>query len=142
MVRIDHLAADDEIVGPVRQGDIDGRADDDPIAHLGRGDLLARGREVDAVGFHAQLGPLENWDLALRDRSVLVDTRMETTQPMVFAAGDIATYDGKVKLIAVGFGEVATAVNNLAARLQPDVGLAPGHSSDAPPPALAPEVPA
>jgi thioredoxin reductase (NADPH) len=89
---------------------------------------------VAALGFHAQLGPLEQWDLALRERALLVDSRMETNQPMVFAAGDIATYDGKVKLIAVGFGEVATAVNNAAARLQPDIGLAPGHSSDAPPP--------
>jgi thioredoxin reductase (NADPH) len=89
---------------------------------------------IAALGFHAQLGPLEQWDIALRDRAVLVDTRMETSFPNVFAAGDIATYDGKVKLIAVGFGEVATAVNNAAARLQPEVGLAPGHSSDAPPP--------
>ena len=88
---------------------------------------------VAALGFHAQLGPLEHWGLELQDRAIVVDSRMETCRPMVFAAGDIATYDGKVKLIAVGFGEVATAVNNAAARLQPDIGLAPGHSSDAPP---------
>jgi ferredoxin/flavodoxin---NADP+ reductase len=62
---------------------------------------------------------------------------MRTNVEGIFAAGDITTYPGKVKLIAVGFGEVATAVNNAAAVLQPDVSLAPGHSSDAPPPALA-----
>jgi thioredoxin reductase (NADPH) len=39
-------------------------------------------------------------------------------------------YPGKVKLIAVGFGEVATAVNNAAVELDPDASLAPGHSSD------------
>ncbi|GAB3004202.1 NAD(P)/FAD-dependent oxidoreductase [Amycolatopsis acidiphila] len=88
---------------------------------------------VAALGFKLQLGPIASWGLALRDRSILVDAAMATSLPQVYAAGDIATHDGKVKLIAVGFGEVATAVNNAAAVLQPEVGLAPGHSSDAPP---------
>ena len=88
---------------------------------------------VAALGFTMQLGPIAQWGLELRDRSILVDSAMHTNLPNVFAAGDVTTYDGKVKLIAVGFGEVATAVNNAAAVLQPDVGLAPGHSSDAVP---------
>lgn len=88
---------------------------------------------VAALGFTMQIGPIADWGLALKDRSILVDTAARTNLPGVFAAGDISTYDGKVKLIAVGFGEVATAVNNAAAHLQPDVGLAPGHSSDAAP---------
>ncbi|WP_425565580.1 NAD(P)-binding domain-containing protein [Saccharopolyspora gregorii] len=37
---------------------------------------------------------------------------------------------GKVKLIATGFGEAATAVNNLAVALDPAAHLFPGHSSD------------
>ncbi|ANQ75425.1 MAG: NAD(P)/FAD-dependent oxidoreductase [Rhodococcus sp. (in: high G+C Gram-positive bacteria)] len=85
---------------------------------------------VAALGFTMQLGPLANWGLELENRSILVDTTMRTNRNRVFAAGDIATYPGKVKLIAVGFGEVASAVNNAAAILQPEVGLAPGHSSD------------
>ncbi|MFD9667565.1 NAD(P)/FAD-dependent oxidoreductase [Rhodococcus sp. NPDC059968] len=85
---------------------------------------------VAALGFTMQLGPLADWGLTLEDRAIRVDTAMQTSRAGVFAAGDIATYPGKVKLIAVGFGEVATAVNNAAAILQPDVGLAPGHSSD------------
>jgi ferredoxin/flavodoxin---NADP+ reductase len=92
---------------------------------------------VAALGFRMQLGPLEEWGLELDNRSIVVDSSMRTNVEGIFAAGDITTYPGKVKLIAVGFGEVATAVNNAAAVLQPDVGLAPGHSSDAPPPALA-----
>ena len=48
----------------------------------------------------------------------------------VFAAGDITDYDGKVRLIAVGFGEVATAVNNAAVHLDPGAQLFPGHSTD------------
>ena len=48
------------------------------------------------------------------DRHVVVDTRMRTSVEGVYAAGDITDYDGKVRLISVGFGEVATAVNNAA----------------------------
>lgn len=92
---------------------------------------------VAALGFTMHLGPIAEWGLELRDRSILVDAAMRTNLPNVFAAGDITAYEGKVKLIAVGFGEVATAVNNAAAVLQPEVGLAPGHSSDAAPAAPA-----
>ena len=55
-----------------------------------------------------------------------------TNLPGVFAAGDITDYDGKVRLIAVGFGEVATAVNNAAVHIDPDAQLFPGHSTDVP----------
>ena len=50
--------------------------------------------------------------------------------PGVYAAGDIVDYEGKVRLIATGFGEVATAVNNAAAYLNPEVSAFPGHLSD------------
>ena len=52
--------------------------------------------------------------------------------PGVYSAGDITEYPGKVRLIAVGFGEAATAVNNAATYLDPDQPLFPGHSSDDP----------
>ena len=38
-------------------------------------------------------------------------------------------YPGKVKLIATGFGEAATAVNNAAAYINPKLKVFPGHSS-------------
>ena len=53
-----------------------------------------------------------------------------TNLPRVFAAGDITDYPGKVRLIAVGFGEAATAVNNAAVVINPDAHLFPGHSSE------------
>jgi thioredoxin reductase (NADPH) len=61
---------------------------------------------------------------------VAVGTTMATNLPRVYAAGDITEYPGKVRLIAVGFGEAATAVNNAVAALDPAVPLFPGHSSD------------
>lgn len=85
---------------------------------------------VAALGFTADLGPLVDWGLKLDRRHILVDTTMATNQPRVFAAGDISEYPGKVRLIAVGFGEAATAVNNAAITIDPSAHLFPGHSSE------------
>jgi len=54
---------------------------------------------------------------------------METNIPGIYAAGDIAHYPGKVKLIAAGFGEAPTAVNNAKQYIDPEARLQPGHSS-------------
>ncbi|MGW0204096.1 FAD-dependent oxidoreductase, partial [Nonomuraea sp. NPDC003201] len=85
---------------------------------------------IAALGFISDLGPLAGWGLSLRGRSVLVDRRMRTGLPRVYAAGDLAEYDGKVRLMSVGFGEVATAVNNAAVELDPELSLFPGHSTE------------
>jgi ferredoxin/flavodoxin---NADP+ reductase len=85
---------------------------------------------VAALGFTADLGPIESWGLEITRRAVSVDTTMRTAREGVYAAGDIAAYPGKVKLIATGFGEAATAVNNIAVALNPEAHLFPGHSSD------------
>ncbi|MGW5642538.1 NAD(P)/FAD-dependent oxidoreductase [Saccharopolyspora sp. NPDC003752] len=85
---------------------------------------------VAALGFTADLGPIEEWGLALEKRAILVDSAMRTSRSRVYAAGDVAAYQGKVKLIATGFGEAATAVNNIAVELNPDAHLFPGHSSN------------
>ena len=54
---------------------------------------------------------------------------METTLPGVYAVGDIATYDGKVKIIATGFGEAPIAVNNAMAFMNPDARVHTMHST-------------
>ncbi|NUT91985.1 MAG: NAD(P)/FAD-dependent oxidoreductase [Saccharothrix sp.] len=86
---------------------------------------------VAALGFTADLGPIESWGVELDHRAIVVDTTMRTARDRVYAAGDVAQYPGKVKLIATGFGEAATAVNNIAVALNPDAHLFPGHSSNA-----------
>jgi thioredoxin reductase (NADPH) len=63
-------------------------------------------------------------------RHVVVDSAMRTSVERVFAAGDITQYPGKVRLIAVGFGEAATAVNNAAVVIDPSAHVFPGHSSE------------
>jgi ferredoxin/flavodoxin---NADP+ reductase len=85
---------------------------------------------VAALGFIADLGPLQEWGIEVRKRHIVVDPAMQTSLPRVFAAGDITEYDGKVRLIAVGFGEAATAVNNATVAIDPTAKVFPGHSSD------------
>lgn len=85
---------------------------------------------VAALGFVADLGPLQQWGIDVLKRHVVVDSAMRTSLPRVFAAGDITEYPGKVRLIAVGFGEAATAVNNAAVVIDPSAHVFPGHSSE------------
>ena len=58
-----------------------------------------------------------------------MNSRIATSRPRVYAAGDGCTCTGKVKLMVTGFGEAATAVNNLAVDLDPDAHVFPGHTS-------------
>jgi thioredoxin reductase (NADPH) len=85
---------------------------------------------VAALGFVADLGPVQQWGIEVLKRHVVVDSTMRTNLPRVFAAGDITEYPGKVRLIAVGFGEAATAVNNAAVVIDPTAHVFPGHSSE------------
>ncbi|MFC8849005.1 MULTISPECIES: NAD(P)/FAD-dependent oxidoreductase [unclassified Micromonospora] len=96
----------------------------------GREELPAQA-VVAALGFIADLSAMERWGLEMHRRYVAVDRSMRTNLPRVFAAGDITDYEGKVRLISVGFGEAAAAVNNLAPLVNPMLGTVPGHSSDA-----------
>ncbi|MCW2843599.1 MAG: FAD-dependent pyridine nucleotide-disulfide oxidoreductase, partial [Nocardioides sp.] len=85
---------------------------------------------VAALGFIADLGPLQQWGIEVEKRHVVVDSSMRTSLERIFAAGDITEYPGKVRLIAVGFGEAATAVNNAAVAIDPSAHVFPGHSSE------------
>jgi thioredoxin reductase (NADPH) len=91
-------------------------------------------RIVAALGFTANLGPLLDWGVEIRNRRhIVVDSTMQTTVAGIFAAGDINDYLGKVRLIAVGFGEAATAVNNAVHYIDPAQPVFPGHSTEAAP---------
>lgn len=91
---------------------------------------VAADHVIAALGFISDIGPLRDWGLTLRGRSIEVDRAMRTNVTRVYAAGDVADYDGKVKLMSVGFGEVALAMNHVAVDLDPDLTLFPGHSTD------------
>jgi thioredoxin reductase (NADPH) len=82
------------------------------------------------IGFHADVGPIRSWGLVMDGPHIVVDRNQKTNLPGVFAAGDICTYDGKLKLIATGVGEVCTAVNFAKMYVDPSARLFPGHSSN------------
>jgi thioredoxin reductase len=83
-----------------------------------------------SLGFLADLGPIKNWGLEMQGGSIKVNTRMETNLPGVYAAGDVTTFDGKLKLIATGVGEAAIAANHAKTFIDPGSRAFPGHSSD------------
>jgi thioredoxin reductase (NADPH) len=59
-------------------------------------------------GLTMKLGPIAQWGLNLNENLILVDTeKFETSEPGIFAVGDINWYPGKLKLILSGFHEVA-----------------------------------
>lgn len=80
-------------------------------------------------GFVSSLGPIKDWGLTIEKNSIVVNSKMETNIEGIYAAGDICTYDGKVKLIASGFGEAPTAVNNAKAFMDPKARVQPLHST-------------
>lgn len=90
--------------------------------------------ECDAVlpmlGFHSDMGALTTWGLQVEKDEIVVNSMMETGRAGVYAAGDVTAYPGKLKLIATGFGEAATAVNQAFHWIYPDKKVDPGHSSN------------
>jgi ferredoxin/flavodoxin---NADP+ reductase len=92
--------------------------------------VVATDHVIAALGFISDLGPLREWGIELAGRSISVDRSGRTNLPRVYAAGDVTDYEGKVKLMSVGFGEAAIAMNHVAVDLDPDLVLFPGHSTD------------
>ena len=82
------------------------------------------------VGFKSNLGPIKEWGVTIEKNQVVVDRRFETALPGVYAVGDVCTFDGKLKLIATGTSEAATAVCFAKMKIDPEAKLFPGHSSD------------
>jgi len=81
-------------------------------------------------GFVSNLGPIKDWGLDLRRAALTVDTQDQTNISGIFAAGDAATFDGKVKMITTGFGEAVVAINAAKAYAYPDKVHRHQHSSN------------
>lgn len=75
-------------------------------------------------GLAAKLGPIADWGLTLSGTSIVIDpATAETSLTGVYAVGDIATYDQKLKLISVGFAEAAKAAHAAYRFIYPDRAL-------------------
>jgi thioredoxin reductase (NADPH) len=69
---------------------------------------ISASRMLPFFGLTMKLGPIAGWGINLAENLIPVDTaRFETSEPGIFAIGDINTYPGKLKLILCGFHEAA-----------------------------------
>ena len=72
-------------------------------------------------GLVMQLGPIAEWGLNMNKKTISVNpSNFETNKKGIFAAGDICTYPGKLKLILSGFHEVALASVECFKRARPN----------------------
>ncbi len=72
------------------------------------------------IGFITNLGPIQDWGIDLESNAIKVNQTMGTNIKGVWAAGDIITYPGKLKIIATGFADAAIAVNMAKHRVHPE----------------------
>ena len=69
---------------------------------------IACTRMLPFFGLTMKLGPIADWGLNLHENLITVDTeKFQTSEPGIFAIGDINWYPGKLKLILSGFHEAA-----------------------------------
>ena len=102
---------------------IDIRKKDDEVVTLELDELITN------FGFVSSLGPIKEWGLEFSKNSIVVDNKMRTNIKGIYAAGDIVTFDGKVKLIATGFGDAATAISSIKTYIDPKSRQQPQHST-------------
>lgn len=112
-------------------------AEDGRIVALELKDIKAKTtRRVDCdvvlpmLGFVSDMGALLEWGLTIEKDEIQVTQLMETGRAGIWACGDVNTYPGKLKLIATGFAESCTAVNQAVHWVYPDKKVNPGHSSN------------
>lgn len=95
----------------------------------GQEETLSVDHVIVNYGNISSLGAIKEWGLEMDRNSIIVNSRMETNIEGIYAAGDVTSYDGKVKLIAVGLGEAPTAINHAKAFIDPKARLQPLHST-------------
>ncbi len=87
-------------------------------------DLAGQNRKLDSdillplFGLKMSLGPILDWGLNIEMHHIKVSKEnYQTNIEGVYAVGDIASYDGKIKLILTGFAEAATALHHAYSRV-------------------------
>jgi thioredoxin reductase (NADPH) len=72
-------------------------------------------------GLAPKLGPIAEWGLDINRKTINVDTeKFETSEPGIYAVGDINHYPGKKKLILCGFHEAALAAFAIKQQIEPE----------------------
>ncbi|MFC3931840.1 NAD(P)/FAD-dependent oxidoreductase [Streptococcus dentapri] len=82
-----------------------------------------------SFGFSTSNKNLKNWGIDYKRSSINVSPVFQTSQTGIYAIGDAAAYDGKIDLIATGFGEAPIAVNQAINYIYPDCDNRAVHST-------------
>ncbi|QEK39850.1 NAD(P)/FAD-dependent oxidoreductase [Candidatus Sneabacter namystus] len=115
-----------EICAPYQVYDIMGKGgvvEAVDIASIKEGEVrrLAVDKVLCCFGLKSRLGPIENWGLSVDKGKVMVSyPTCMTNLPGVYAVGDIALYEHKLKLILTGFAEVSFALHDAYAKVFPE----------------------
>lgn len=89
--------------------------------NAGGAEDIATDHFLPLFGLTPKLGPIGDWGLELEDDAVKVNTvDYRTSEPGIFAIGDINTYPGKLKLILCGFHEAALMAQGAFKYIYPD----------------------
>jgi thioredoxin reductase (NADPH) len=81
-------------------------------------------------GLNTDVSALDSFNITIEKKHIVVNyANMQSSRAGIFAAGDIATYNGKLKLILTGFAEVAVAAHSAYAVVFPDKPLHFQHST-------------
>jgi thioredoxin reductase (NADPH) len=117
-----------ELVVPYQLHALEGAAGQIGAVIVGDLDGGTRRLAADALlpffGLSMNLGPIAEWGLALERNHIAVDpATCQTSEPGIFAIGDIAAYPGKLKLILSGFAEAAMAAQAIFPLVHPGEAL-------------------
>ena len=100
---------------------VEGRGATQVEAAAGGEERIAVNAMLPFFGLTMKLGPVASWGLNLNENLILVDTeKFETSEPGIFAIGDINWYPGKLKLILSGFHEAALMAQAAHRIVHPD----------------------
>ncbi|MFD2785367.1 NAD(P)/FAD-dependent oxidoreductase [Hymenobacter rubripertinctus] len=90
-------------------------------ANGGSTEQMAVDSFIPLFGLTPKLGPIGDWGLELENDAVKVNTvDYSTSEPGIYAIGDINTYPGKLKLILCGFHEAALMCQGAFKYIFPD----------------------
>lgn len=104
-----------ELIGP------DGQLETVTVKTADGSEEVSCSRLLPFFGLTMKLGPVADWGLNLHENLIPVDTeKFQTSQPGIYAIGDINTYPGKLKLILSGFHEAALAAHAAKKAVNPD----------------------
>ncbi len=113
-----------ELVIPYQLSGLEGNADTGQLTAVEVKNLDGSTKLIQAdcllpfFGLSMELGPIANWGLNIDKKHISVhQSTLETSQSGIYAIGDIATYEGKLKLILCGFSEAAMACHHARNRV-------------------------